>query len=147
MLHLASSWLAAVGLLALALTPSAPGEAPEVRDSTAEVKKALTEVIALQLTAFRNGDFAAAYTFAAGEIQAQFSAPAFEEMVKSAYPLIAHSGAADFGETVDNGEEAVVEVRIKGEGRSGLFRYRLHKEGGKWRITGVFEVKPLGLSV
>ena len=41
-----------------------------------------------------------------------FGAAEFEMMVKTTYPVIAHSASAEYGLTLDSGEEAVVNVRI-----------------------------------
>ena len=48
----------------------------------------------------------------------------------------------------DTGEEAVVNVRVSNaETRSVEYQYLLKKEDGAWKIGGVAEVKPEGLSV
>ena len=48
----------------------------------------------------------------------------------------------------DVGDEAVINVRVENaEKKSILYQYMLHKEDGKWKISGVSEVKSAGLSV
>jgi ABC-type transporter MlaC component len=109
--------------------------------SSDEVKKALSAVIEAQLAAFRAEDYAKAYTFAAAEIQGMFDKDQFERMVKTGYPVIAHSTAAEFGLAIDSGDEAVVSVKVSnGEKKSVTYQYHLIKQKGAWRISGVSEV-------
>ncbi|MFM8470009.1 MAG: DUF4864 domain-containing protein, partial [Limisphaerales bacterium] len=92
-------------------------------------------------TAFRDGDYARAYSFAASGIQQQFDVAAFERMVKDGYPIIAYWRAVSFGDVEDNGREAVVLVSVQGRGgRTRFFRYVLVREANEWRINGVMEV-------
>lgn len=117
--------------------------------SSETVKKELVEVVEGQLTAFRDGDFKRAYTFAASGIKEMFPVTEFERMVKTGYPIIAKSRSADFGLAFDTGEEAVLNVRVVGEadGRSVSYQYLLQKENGAWKITGVHELEDTALSV
>ena len=125
---------------------AAPGATPH--PSSDAVKKELSDTIEAQLAAFRANDYTKAYTFAAAEIKGIFAAEDFEKMVRTTYPVIAHSSAADYGIAFDTGEEAVVNVRISGaENRSAEYQYLLKKEDGHWKISGVSEIKPQGLSV
>ena len=112
------------------------------------MKKELTDVIDAQLSAFRAGDYAKAYEFAAGSVRDMFPPADFAAMVKTGYPVIAHSAKAEYGLAFDTGDEAVVNVLIEdGAKRSGEFQYLLRKEGGGWKISGVSELKPSDLSV
>jgi hypothetical protein len=111
------------------------------------VKKELTAVIDAQLAAFRTGDYAQAYTFAAQEIRGMFPVATFETMVKSGYPLIAHSTNAQYGLAFDTGAEAVITVRVEGGDKTTEYQYLLKKETAGWKISGVFEVKSEGLKV
>jgi hypothetical protein len=124
-------------------------QAPETpHPSSQAVKNDLTEIIDAQLKAFRAGDFAKAYGFAAQSIQDMFPPADFAAMVKTGYPVIAHSAKADFGMAFDTGDEAVINVRIEdAAGRSGEFQYLLKKESGVWKISGVSELKPTGIAV
>ena len=47
-----------------------------------------------QLAAFRAGEYAKAYSYAATPIKGMFALEDFEAMVKSAYPVIANSSTA-----------------------------------------------------
>ena len=112
------------------------------------VKKELTATIEGQLAAFRANDYAKAFTFASTDIQGMFAPADFEKMVKTAYPVIAHSVSTEYGIMFDTGEQAVVNVHIKDADKKDVeYQYLLKKEAGSWKINGVSEVKAEGLSV
>jgi hypothetical protein len=120
----------------------------EPQPSTDAVKKELTDIIDAQLAAFRIDDYGKAYGFAASAVHSMFPPDAFETMVKTGYPVIAHSARAFYGLTFDTGEEAVVNVRIEDAAQNrGEFQYLLKKEGGAWKITGVSQLKASDLAV
>ena len=126
-------------------TPTPPTSA---HPASEPVKKLLTAVIEGQLAAFRANDYAKAFTFASTDIQGMFAPEDFEKMVKTAYPVIAHSVSTEYGIMFDTGEQAVVNVRIKdGDKKDVEYQYLLKKEAGDWKINGVSEVKAEGLSV
>ena len=109
-----------------------------LKPSETKMKSALHAVIAQQLEAFRVGDYAAAYVFADAAIKSMFPLERFEQMVKSGFPIIAHSASAKFGLTFDNGDDAVVNVRVFGADRPSVdYQYTLRRDGEVWRITGV----------
>lgn len=121
-----------------------PAATQPLRRSTAEVRQEVTGVVEAQFTAFRDGDYARAYSFAAAGLQQQFTVPAFERMVKDNYPIIAYWRAVSFGPVEDNGREAVMELTVQGRGgRSRVFRYQFIREPDGWRINGVVEVQTL----
>lgn len=129
----------AVCLLFFLVTPTS---VQPLRRSAGEVRRQVVGVVESQFTAFRDGDYARAYSFAASGIQQQFTVAAFERMVKDGYPVIAYWRAVSFGEVEDNGHEAVALVSVQGRGgRTRFFRYLLIREGDKWRISGVVEVQ------
>ena len=99
-----------LAFLLMAIAPLA--NAGETKPSTAAMKEQLQTVIRGQLEALRKGDYAGAYRFAAPGIREQFPLEAFETMVKSGYPVIAQNEDAVFGLTLDDGDKAVVNVRI-----------------------------------
>ena len=112
------------------------------------VEKELREVIESQLSAFREGDYPAAYNYAASGLKAQVTLPAFEQMVKTSYPVIAQSRSAEFGVSLDNGRQALVNVTVRGRaGRTRHYQYILEREGSIWRIFGVKEVRPEGMTI
>jgi len=113
-----------------------------MKPSEMKTSENLHSVISGQLAAFRAGDYAAAYVFADRDIKAQFPLERFEQMVKTGYPIIAHSVSAKFGLTFDNGDEAVVNVRVTGpEDQAVTYQYLLRRNGDSWRITGVVLLK------
>ena len=131
-------------LLTLGLLLTATVARPtEPTPSTEAMKKELAKVIENQLTAFRAEDYTHAYTFAAAGIKQMVNPSDFERMVKTAYPAIAHSASAEYGLTLDSGEEAVVNVRVVSatDGQAVDYLYTLGKEDGAWKITGVSELR------
>jgi hypothetical protein len=114
--------------------------AGEMSPSTDSMKETLQAVVRQQLEAFRRNDFSGAYKFAAKGIKDQFPLAEFETMVRKGYPLIAASTDAVFGLTLDDGDRAVVSVRVFGKEKlSASFQYLLERNGADWRIAGVFE--------
>lgn len=114
--------------------------AADLSPSAAPMKEKLHTIIRQQLDAFRKGDFAAAYKFAAKGIRDQFPVSEFETMVRKGYPIIATSTDAVFGITMDDGDRAVVSVRVIGKDKkSAAFQYLLERNGDEWCIAGVFE--------
>lgn len=141
--------LAAFLLFGAAPTGHATPRPPVAAHPTsADVKTQLTAVIDGQLAAFRANDYPKAFTFASSMIQSMFAPDDFEKMVKSAYPVIAHSTSNEYGVMFDTGEEAVVSVRVQNDKKENVeYHYMLKKEAGGWKINGVSEIKPEGLSV
>lgn len=143
-----------------------PGSVQPLHRSSAEVRRQVVGVLESQFAAFRDGDYALAYSFAASGLQQQLTVAAseqakdgrilpqaelekraiaaFERMVKDGYPIIAYWRAVSFGDVEDNGREAVVQVSVQGRGgRTRFFRYVLVREENAWRIGGVEEVNLL----
>ena len=122
-------------LALLLLVPALPALAQTAKPAPKEA----TEPVIKQLEAFRLGDFDAAYTFASSEIKEQFSRPAFEQMVKTGYPEIAHSTfAAIAASAVAPNGHAYLSVKILGaNGNSIEAFYELLLESGQWKINGV----------
>lgn len=105
------------------------------------MRRQVLGVVESQFTAFRDGDYARAYSFAAPGIQQQYDVAGFERMVKEGYSIIAYWRTVSFGEVEDNGREAVVLVSVQGRGgRTRFFRYLLVREANEWRINGVVEI-------
>lgn len=118
-----------------------PNGSQPLKRSGVQVRREVLAVIEGQFHAFREGDYARAWSFAAPAIQEQYSVPAFERLVRDGYPIIAYWRAVSFGEVQDNGREAVVLVSVRGRsGRTRFFQYLLLNESGRWRINGVVEV-------
>ena len=92
-----------------------------------------------QLAAFRAEDYDTAYTFASEEIRRIFDRPAFERMVRDAYPEIARSTSAVVSRTEPAPDGHVyVAVRIHGANGNRIEAlYDMVREAAGWRINGV----------
>src|SRR5688572_27557989 len=128
--------------LACLVAFTCPANAAEARPSTPAMKEQFQTVIQGQLAALRKGDYQGAYQFAAPAIRQQFPLEAFEKMVTAGYPVIAQNQEAVFGLAVDDGEKAVVNVRIVARNKSSVsYQYLLERHGKTWQIGGVFELR------
>ena len=135
-------------LLSLVLFAQTTLPAAELKASEMKMKETLHAVITQQLAAFRADDYKAAYVFADASIKEQFPLEAFEQMVRTGYPLIAKSTEAVFGLTLDNGDAAVVNVRVVGANKETLsYQYLLKRDGENWRIAGVSLLEDKSLTV
>jgi hypothetical protein len=113
-----------------------------LKPSEVKTKENLHAVISNQLAAFREDNYAAAYVFADPEFKMRMPLEHFERMVRVGYPIIAHSVSATFGLTLDNGDEAVVNVRVQGRDDETLsYQYMLRRDGETWRVSGVVLLK------
>jgi hypothetical protein len=138
-----------LGALALAagggLQPGRGAEArppaSELRESRPGVRREVVRVVDAQLAAFRAGDVAAAYAFAAADFRANRPLLAFAQIVKSSYPEIWSSTKADFGPVRDDGTRATIQVRVYSESADAVYDYTLVREPGGWRIIGVLRTK------
>ena len=120
-----------------ALTFASPGaaQAPDAERQAAVMAQTVLD----QLAAFRIGDWAGAYAFAAASIQARFSPEAFREMVTRGYAPIARSarGTVRSTEVVDP-QHGYVLIRVEGQdGETVDAVYELIREQGAWKIAGV----------
>jgi len=116
--------------------------------SETKMKAAIQSVITQQLAAFRAGDFKAAYVFADQGLKEVYPVEAFEKMVRTAYPVIAGNISGRCGLTFDNGDEAVVNLRVFGPGEEAVdYQYTLRRDGEMWRITGVVLLKDQTIEV
>jgi hypothetical protein len=113
--------------------------------SEAHIGRELTGVIESQLAAFRKDDYPQAYTYAASFLQTHMPLPAFERMVRTQYPAIAHSASVRFGPILDNGDTAVVNVTVFSASEETHFQYLLEHEPGGWKIFSVAKVKAAGV--
>ncbi len=101
--------------------------------------RAATDLVMRQLEAFRRDDFEAAYALASREIRKIFDRAGFERMVRSGYPEIAQSVAADVEASRQTGDGQVyLRLRIRGaNGRSIEAVYEMVREGREWKVNGV----------
>lgn len=118
------------------------GLAAPFKLSDEPVKQELLRVVGSQLSAFRQGDFAAAYSYADSQLKGQFALGTFTEMVRGSYPTIARSRSASFGVVFDNGSLGIVMVGVTGfSGRESHYQYLLRRERAGWRVSGVTRIR------
>lgn len=126
----AAVWLGLIAVLGIAI----PARAQQDADA-----KAATDSILRQLEAFRRDDYEGAYGFGSEDIQQAFDRVAFERMVRSGYPEIAHSSSAAVS-GVDVTPDGHVRIRIKVKGANGNTVeavYDMVRESAGWRVNGV----------
>lgn len=111
--------------------------AAELRASKAEVRKEVVAVIEAQLAAFRAGDGAKAYDYAAAPLRAQTPLRAFEVILQKNYPEIWSSTKAELGLVRDDGARATVRVHVYSKVGDAPFDYVLLRERAGWRIGSV----------
>lgn len=132
----------ALALLGFFLAPMSVfilGRAAEsaMRASKPEVKKEIVTVIDAQLAAFRKGDAAKAYSYAAADLRAQKPLNVFTAIVRENYPEIWASTRAEPGIVRDDGGRATVTVQVYAKSGEAAYDFTLVKEKAGWRIHGV----------
>lgn len=132
-----SAELLAPALLLLGAS-AGQAEAPSPPDAERQVA-AMVQTVLDQLAAFRRGDWAGAYGYAAEGIKARFSLEAFRVMVSHGYAPIARSSRGLVrGAQVLGPDHGVVAVRVEGQDGQLLDAvYELVREREAWRIAGV----------
>lgn len=116
---------------------SAQTPAPGLKASRREVRRDVIAVIDAQLAAFRSGDPAEAYRYAAANLRAQTPPRTFAAIVRENYPIIWANTRADYGIVRDDGTHAAVLVHVHSQGGSASYDYVLIRERGGWRIGSV----------
>lgn len=126
--------LGMLGVLAMALGYAAESVP---RASKPDVKAAIVATIEGQLVAFRQGDIAKAYSFAAAPWRAQKTMQEFALIVQAGYPEIWANTRAEFGIVREVGARAYVTVQVSSEMGRTSYDFTLAKEKTDWRILGV----------
>lgn len=128
-----------VGFFLAAVTALAPVHAADssLRASKPELKKEIVTVIEGQLAAFRKGDAAKAYSYAASELRAQKPLKVFTAIVRENYPEIWANTRAEPGIVRDDGARATVTVQVYSKPGDAAYDFTLVKEKAGWRIYGV----------
>lgn len=131
--------LAAILMLAGGWALIGPGRSAEgeLRASKLEVRKEVIAVIDAQLAAFRAGNAAKAYTYAAAPLRAQNSLRVFSAIVQNNYREIWASTRAEYGLVRDDGRHATVLVHVFADESDAAYDYVLVKERAGWRIGSV----------
>jgi hypothetical protein len=110
---------------------------PQVPLSKPEVRRQIGATIEEQMTAFRAGDWAAAYRCASKTFRSQIPPERFYTLMTERYPLVCKNCRADIGLPRDDGKNASVRVRVVGpKGASADYQYLLEKDADGWRIAG-----------
>jgi hypothetical protein len=128
--------------MACMAAPGAGAADGVLRASKPELKQQIVAVIEAQLAAFRKGDVAKAYTFAAAELRSQKPLRVFQAIVQENYPEIWASTRAEFGIVRDNGTQATVTVQVYSKAGDAPYDFTLAKENAGWRIYGVIRHAP-----
>ncbi len=129
--------LLGIGLGVAGVGRAANAEPGALRASKPEVKQEIVAVIESQLAAWRKGDLAKAYNFAAAELRAQKPLAVFTAIVRENYPEIWTNTRAECGIVRDDGGRATVTVQVYGKDGDAAYNYTLVKERAGWRIHGV----------
>ena len=133
-------WL--LSFAGVAFAASLAGADGPQRASKPETRQEIVAVIEAQLAAFRKGDAAKAYTYAAADLRAQKPLRVFTGIVQENYPEIWSNTRAEFGIVRDNGREGAVTVQVYSKAGDAAYDFTLAKEKAGWRIYGVVRHAP-----
>jgi Domain of unknown function (DUF4864) len=140
-------WLLALVLVPALATAGAWGQAMQpATDLAAADRDAIRTVIGDQMAAFKRDDAAAAFGFAAPNIQDMFGTPEhFLAMVRQGYQPVYRPSDVRFGELVRIDGSLAQLVHVVGpDGVPQLAVYFVERQpDGRWRITGcVLSLEP-----
>ena len=115
-------------------------------DESEIVMKEVRSTISSQIEAFKENNIEKAYTFAAPNIQAQFSNPeVFGLMVKNGYPTIWRPKSFKFTKFQNLGNRSIQRVLFQSyDGRLETYDYILEKYDDLWKIAGVLTINLAG---
>ena len=108
----------------------------------ADESEMVRNTISSQIEAFKENNIEKAYTFAAPNIQAQFSNPeVFGLMVRNGYPIIWRPKSFKFTNFQDLGNRSIQRVLFQSyDGRLETYDYILEKYDDLWKIAGVLTI-------
>ncbi|MDJ0944564.1 MAG: DUF4864 domain-containing protein [Kiloniellales bacterium] len=132
-------------ITALFLALGGTALAQEASSLDAAERGAIRKVIESQLAAFQRDDAAGAFAFASPKIQEMFGDPAtFMTMVRSGYQPVYRPRRFEFQDVRDVQGQPAQEVFFVGpDGGEVLGIYIMDQQpDGRWRIDGVYLVKP-----
>lgn len=109
----------------------------------------IKDVISSQLEAFRQDDFARAFSFASPSIQGMFGSPEnFGGMVQNGYPMVWRPGRVDFLDLRQIEGSLWQKVQIVDQnGQVHLLDYQMVEGRDGWRIGGVQMLDLPGMAV
>tara|TARA_Y100001933_G_scaffold139974_1_gene138810 strand:+ start:26 stop:445 length:420 start_codon:yes stop_codon:yes gene_type:complete len=112
----------------------------------ADESEMVRNTISSQIEAFKENNIEKAFTFAAPNIQAQFSNPeVFGLMVKNGYPIIWRPKSFKFTKFQDLGNQSIQRVLFQShDGRLKTYDYILEKYDDLWKIAGVLTINLAG---
>ena len=112
----------------------------------ADESEMVRNTISSQIEAFKENNIEKAYTFAAPNIQAQFSNPeVFGMMVRNGYPIIWRPKSFKFTKFQDLGDKSIQRVLFQSyDGRLETYDYILEKYDDLWKIAGVLTINLAG---
>ncbi len=135
-----------LGLIAvLFLAFGGPAVAQETATLGTGERGAIRKVIESQLDAFQRDDAAGAFAFASPKIQEMFGDPAtFMRMVQTGYQPVYRPRRFEFQDVIEVQGQPAQEVFFIGpDGGEVLGIYIMDQQpDGRWRIDGVYLVKP-----
>ena len=110
------------------------------------VIKEVRNIISSQIEAFKENNVEKAYTFAAPNIQSQFSNPkVFGLMVKNGYPTIWRPKSFKFTKFQELGNKSIQRVLFQSyDGSLETYDYILEKYDDLWKIAGVLTINLAG---
>lgn len=144
-LLLTAALVIAALVFALGGTAGSLAGAQEASDLGVAERGAIRKVIESQLEAFRRDDAAGAFAFASPKIQEIFGDPAtFMAMVQAGYQPVYRPRRFAFQDLKELRGQPAQEVFFVGpDGKEVLGIYVMDRQpDGRWRIDGVFLVKP-----
>jgi len=123
---------------------SLPGEAPEPSSSSCsdDTREAIEDTVVGQVSAFSDGDFETAYTYASPSFRAGVPLDVFGQIIRTNYPQLldasnARSGPCDADLT--NGLATIVMAFNTQDDPSYTLRYVLERVDEQWLISGAAE--------
>ena len=105
-------------------------------------------IITSQMEAFKQDDFATAFTFAHPNIQGIFQTPEnFGRMVAQGYPMVWRPSGVEYLPLREEGGRTFQDVRVTGpKGQKHLLEYSMTQTEKGWRISGVRILESNGLN-
>lgn len=131
-------------LAAMATVPTTAACAQETAGVSTADRQAIQGVITRQIEAFRRDDGAAAFAFAAPNIQMLFGTPErFLDMVRQGYQPVYRPRAVEFADLLVEDGQVVQRVELVGpDGAPRTALYTMERgPDGQWRISGCILVR------
>jgi hypothetical protein len=118
-----------------------PAMIPRVSEVTPQTRDAILNTITAQNAALQKGNLRAALRLATADFRTSQTMEGFGQMVRGQFPqlLTARRTTCQAMECFDQRyARALVQVRGSSPNDTALFRYYLAREGGRWRVSGIY---------